>query len=325
MKRLFIVIVVATLGYAGWWFYAANALQRDVEAWFADQRDAGWQASYADISVQGFPSRTDLTLTDPSLTSPDGQFGWSAPFFQILGLTYKRGHVIVAWPDTQTVTTPDGPMAISSDGLRASVIHASNNVIRANVEATTLNLEGPEQTVALAGLTAALEKIEPAPASYRIALFVDGIAVSNPRISGTLAPDSLASLRSEMTVDLNAPITLDSGTTDTPRPTQITVPRSEITYGALTFRVTGDAAFDPQGRATGEVSLEADNWRESLNAARANGDLPPGLTDGLIDLLSMLATFGGSRDALDITLGLKDGTVLLGPLPIGTLPPLQFD
>ena len=55
------------------------------------------------------------------------------------------------------------------------------------------------------------------------------------------------------------------------------------------------------------------NWRDALEAARASGDLPPVLADGLLDLLTLLATFGGSREALDVTLGLDNASISCNP------------
>lgn len=320
MKRLLGAIIVATLAYSGWWVYASNALRTDVADWFEQQQAAGLEARYADLTVRGFPNRTDLTLTSPVLRAPDNGFGWQAPFVQVLGLTYKQGHVIVAWPDSQTVTTPQGEIALSSDGLRASVIHDGGTLIRTNLEATVLNFEGPDQSLALADVNAAVHRIEPSPDTYRVALSVGSIATRTPGIG----PDSMASLRAEMDLALDRPLTFDLFESSTPQPTRITLHRSELSYGGVTFKLTGDAELDAQGRASGEVHVSAENWRDAIAAAQASGDLPPGLGDGLIDLLGMLATFGGSRDALDVTLGLDKGRVLLGPLPIGTVPPLVW-
>lgn len=324
MKRLLAVIIVATLAYSGWWFYAAHTLRSNVETWFEQQNAAGLEASYADLTVRGFPNRTDLTITDPALTNPDDGFGWQAPFLQVLGLSYKQGHVIVAWPDTQTVTTPDGDIAVSSDGLRASVVHDNGTLLRSNLEAIVLNMAGSDRTIAMANVNAAIEKIEMTPASYRLAVSVGSIAATSSQGAPAIGPDSLASFRAELDLSLDRPVTF-SAFEDAPlQPTEITLKRSEITYGSVTFKLSGSATLDSQGRPTGEVTVTAENWRDAIAHARDTGDLPPGLGDALIDLLSMLATFGGSRDALDVTLGLDGGTVLLGPLPVGQVPPLRW-
>lgn len=323
MKRLLAVIALASLAYSGWWFYAANTLRSDIESWFAAQQAAGLKASFADLTVRGFPNRTDATLTDLILTSEDGRFGWRAPFLQILGLSYKQGHVIVAWPDMQTLTTPEGDIAVTSDGLRASVIHADNAVLRSNLEATVLNFTGPKRTLALADVNAALQKIETSYSTYRVALSASSMAVPSSDIAPSVGPESLASLRAEIDVSFEQPLTFDTLAAQPLRPTAIALHRSELAYGSVTFKFTGDATLDDQGRATGKVSITAENWRDALETARASGDLPPVLADGLIDLLTLLASFGASRDALDVTLGLDKGAVLFGPLPIGSLPPLM--
>lgn len=323
MKRLLLAITVAALAYSGWWAYAAQSLRSDVEDWFADQRAAGWEATYSDIAVRGFPNRTDLTLTDPVLRAPDGSIGWQAPFFQILTLTYTPGHVIVAWPDSQTITTAEGRFDVTSDGLRASVISEKGRILRSNIEATVLNIAGPDQAVAMAGLNAALQRIEPSTTDYRLALSIDSLARSNPRITGVRVPDSFGTLRTDLTLGLEAPLTLDTISAP-PNPTALTLRTAEAGYGALVLKITGDTRFDGEGLATGEVTIEARNWRESVAAARAAGDLPPALSDGLTELLTLIASLSGSRDTLDVTLGLDAGTVRLGPLPIGQLPPLRW-
>ena len=324
MKRLFLLVTVAALAYSGWWFYAAHALQSDVEAWFEDQRTAGWDASYSDISVRGFPSRTDLTLTDPALRAPDGRLAWQAPFFQILGLSYKPGHVIIAWADTQTLVAADKTYAITSDGLRASVVHTDGLILRSNLEAEVLNIAGPDHTLALAGVTLAMQKVDPSLAGYRLAVSIDSLAASNPTVTGSLVPEALASLRADTAIELHAPLTVQNVTQDTPKPFLFTFRQTEVSYGALKLKMFGESEFDDQGRASGEITIEAENWRASLEAAQANGDLPPALSDGLADILSLVASLSGGRDILDVTLGLDRGTVLLGPIPIGQLPALRW-
>jgi hypothetical protein len=324
VKQLLAAIALATLAYSGWWFYAANGLRGDVETWFDAQKTAGLEAQYSDITVRGFPNRTDLTLTDPTLVSADGRFGWSAPFLQILALTYKKGHVIVAWPDTQTLTSPDGEIAVTSDGMRASMIYSGNTVLRTNLEAAVLNLAGSGRTLALADVNAALQRTDPAPSTYRVALSAGSLAVPSSEMVPSSAPASLASFRAELDMSFDQPLTFDMLAQAAPRPTAIDLYRSEISYGSVTFKLTGAATLDDQGRATGEVSITAENWRDALVSARTSGDLPPVLADGLADLLTLLASLTGSRDTLDVTLGLEKGTVLLGPLPVGTLPPLAW-
>lgn len=324
MKRLFAVIIVATLAYCGWWFYAAQDLRSDVEDWFAAQRAEGWTATYTDLSMRGFPSRTDLTISNPDITVPEEGFAWRAPFLQILALSYKPGHVIVVWPDTQTLTMPDGEMAVSSDGLRASVVFEGQKILRSNAEAPVLNIAGPEVSVAVADAIFALEKFATTDSTYRVAVSAGRIATSLPNAASSIGPDALASLRADMDIEFDQPLRLDTHSESPPRPTRVNLKRSAITYGEVTFRVSLAASIDPQGVLTGDMSISAENWRKGIDAARENGDLPAEISDGLIDLLAMLSTFNGTRDSLDVTLGINGGTLLLGPVPVGRIPPLRW-
>lgn len=324
MKRLLVVIIVAALAYGGWWFYAAHTMRTETADWFADQRAAGWEADYADLTVRGFPNRTDLTITGPILTTPDGSLGWRAPFFQVLGLSYRQGHVIVAWPDAQTISTSEDEIEVTSDGLRASVVHDDGVLARSNIEAAVLNISGSEQAFAMAEINAALQRIDSSQSSYRLAVSVGSIAATTPRVSPDIGPNSLGSLRAEMDVTFDEALTFNGQSDPPPRPRKIDLHRSEISYGSVIYKVTGAATLDDQGRATGDVSIAAENWREGLDAAGRNGDLPAEMVDILTELLSMLAMFNGTRDSLDVTLGLDRGTLMLGPVPIGKLPPLQW-
>lgn len=324
MKRLFAVIIVATLAYCGWWFYAAQDLRSDVEDWFAAQRAEGWTATYSDLSMRGFPSRTDLTITNPDITVPEGGFAWRAPFLQILALSYKPGHVIVVWPDTQTLTWPNGEIAVSSDGLRASVVSEDQKILRSNAEAPVLNIAGPEVSVAVADAIFALEKFATTESTYRVAVSAGRIATSLPDAASGIGPDALASLRADMDIEFDRPLRLDTRSDSPPRPTRVNLKRSAITYGEVTFRVSLAASIDRQGVLTGDMSISAENWRKGIDAARKNGDLPAEISDGLIDLLAMLSTFNGTRDSLDVTLGINGGTLLLGPVPVGRIPPLRW-
>jgi hypothetical protein len=259
-------------------------------------------------------------LTDPSLRSPDGRVSWTAPFFQVLALSYKPGHQIIAWPDNQRFDTPDGPVTVTSDGLRASLVHDEDTVLRSNVEATVLNIETPEQTIAMAGVNAALQKVELAHTDYRIALSIDSIAVPKQRLSGSAIPEALGSVNADMSVSLEAPLTMDASSV--PALTSATVRSADLRYGDVTLKLTGNADFDARGRATGEVTLSAEDWPQALQTARDRGDLPEEVARGLQDILSLLATISGAEDTLDVTLRLDKGTIRIGPLPVGELPPL---
>ncbi|HSF64747.1 MAG TPA: DUF2125 domain-containing protein, partial [Paracoccaceae bacterium] len=96
---LWIVVAAATL-WSGYWFAGSRALERGAVQAIAMQAAQGF-VSQADVSVQGFPNRFDLTLTEPRFGDPARGLVWEAPFAQLFALSYKPWHLIAAFPPEQ--------------------------------------------------------------------------------------------------------------------------------------------------------------------------------------------------------------------------------
>ena len=74
------------------------------------------------MRVTGFPNRVDTIVTGLDLADPEAGWSWQAEEFQILSLSYKPHHVIVALPGEQVVATPYETIRARADTLRGSVI-----------------------------------------------------------------------------------------------------------------------------------------------------------------------------------------------------------
>ena len=44
MKRLISLVLIAALGWSGYWFWQAHIARQAVTGWFEDRRADGWQA-----------------------------------------------------------------------------------------------------------------------------------------------------------------------------------------------------------------------------------------------------------------------------------------
>ncbi|WGW04351.1 DUF2125 domain-containing protein [Tropicibacter oceani] len=322
MKRLVLAISVAAILYAGFWALQAHNLRSGLERWFAERQQDGWDASYSDLSVRGFPNRLDVTLTDLVLANPDNQTTWRAPFFQMFSLVYRPEHWIFAWPDNQTVTTEAGEHQISSDGLRASLVIQDDRILRSNLEAVVLNISGPTN-LAMAGLNLGVAVDDADPRLMRIGLNAAAIAGA----SGTLgpAPDGKIdeiTLRAEVSFD--EVWTRDALKSDKPQPTRIVLPLAEYKANKLELKATGDWEVDNKGRLDGTATLRAVNWRELLEGAGAAGDLPEGLADFLTQTMGLVASLSGNKTTLDLTFGFNDGNVSLGIIPLGKAPRIRL-
>ena len=322
MKRLTIAVIVAALAWAGVWWWSARAAEQQTRDWLAAREAAGWAARVDELSVSGFPNRIDRTLTGLTLADPDSGLVWEAPFVQLFQLVYNPGHIIAAFPDSQTLTHSGQALRIDSEGLRASLVLDGDLVERANAEAVSLTLTPDKgQPVALADVTAALIRQHPAAAEYRLAVQASALAGAAAPVAGL--PDSFRGLRADLTVTLDAPLG-QASLTRRPQPTALKVTLAEYRYGDLELKMAGALEIDAQGLPSGEVTLKAVNWRQILQQAAAAGHLPEGVARSLEQVLGGLAALSGNRETLDLPLTLRGGQVWAGFVPLGPAPRLRL-
>jgi hypothetical protein len=296
----------------------------------ADRRAEGWVAEAADTRVRGFPNRFDLTLTDLRLADPDTGLAWTAPFFQVLSLSYRPHHVIAVWPHEQTVSTPLENVAVASQDFRGS-LRLSDMRTLALENATFVS-----EDVALAsdaGWTAALgtgrmavRHVPATEAMYEIGVEALGLTPAEHvrrRIDRLdRLPAEIETLRLDARVSFSSPWDRAAIEVARPQPTAIDLRELRATWGRLDLRAAGEITVAPDGTPAGEIAVKAVNWREILALAKASGALREGIAGAIERGLEALAGASGSPDTLDATLTLRDGGVYYAFIPLGPAPRL---
>src|SRR5918999_1810133 len=122
MRTLLAIVILAALGWSGWWYAQATARDRALTGWLAERRADGWVAEAEDVRVTGFPNRVDAIVTGLDLADPEAGWSWAAEEFQVLSLSYRPQHVIAVLPGEQVVSTPFETVRVESERLRGSVI-----------------------------------------------------------------------------------------------------------------------------------------------------------------------------------------------------------
>lgn len=310
MKRYIGLLLAVALLWSGYWVVQRQALRAELTGWFDARQAEGWTASYDDIAIRGFPSRLDVTITAPVLFDPQTGLGWTAPFVQILGLSYQRDHVILAFADSQQLTLPDGAVQITSNGLRASLVTEGDAILRLNAEAESLTIG---DGVALAHPLMNFHHM--ASADYRLSLSAAAVATGDTSGDG---------LTVQALVGFDAPWTLQALDGQRPQPVTLDIARADYRHDALEVALAGQVTADAEGRMSGEVTLRAQNWQALLDQAETAGTLPDTMAKPLRDALTLVASLSGRQDTLDLPLRLSRGAVSVGILPIGQAPRLRL-
>ncbi len=328
MRKLTFIIIVAVLAWGGYWFAGSTALERGMGLWFDQRRATGWQAEYTSLATSGFPNRFDTTIKGLTLADPETGLAWSAPFFQILALSYNPGHIIVVWPETQTIATPTQRITVTADTMRGSAVF--NETTDLNLNRTSIILEG-------LGLSSnngwanhlehgqlAMRQIEGSETAYELHFDAKGITPASDFIKRF---ENVALLSDVITgMDITANITFDAPwdrfAIERARPqiTQIDLDLLQANWGQLDLQLAGLLEIDAQGVPSGQITVKAKNWREMLALAHQGGLVPSALLPTITDALSFLAALSGNKSTIDTPLTFRNGFVAFGPIPLGPAP-----
>ncbi len=327
MRLLALVIAVAALGWGGYWFVGAAALERALIGWIDERRADGWQAEYSHIKTRGFPNRFDTTLTGLMLADPATGVAWSAPFFQILSLSYRPNHIIAVWPQTHTLSTPLQTIEIFSDSTTGSVVFRADTALTLDrsqfvVENLVVRSSGE------LSLKARELRFATRPAVGRALAHDIGIDAAGVDPGGWLdevarsndLPAEFSALKVDASILFDAPWDRFAVERARPQPRQIDITEVRAAWGEMDFRMAGKLEVDEAGVPTGALSVQARNWRDMLKLAVATGTVHPDAAPAIETGLEFLSGLTGNSSHIDATLNFRGGFIGIGPIPLGPAP-----
>lgn len=324
MRALLWVVVAAAVTWGGYWFAGARALETAAQTWFRTQTDAGLVAEHSALSVSGFPNRFDLTVTDLRLANPATGYGWTAPFVQILSLSYRPWHIIAAFAKQQQVQTPWQDLAVASDKLQGSVVFVPGT----NLALDRLTVAGNGMrvtsdlgwTVGVDTLRFATRQVESNGTRHEIGLEMLGLQ-PDPGVTAALPdfPATLEKLRLDAIVTLTVPLDRRAGQAR-PRASHVDVKEVRLVWGTLVLSGSGSVAAAADGLAEGRIALRLTNWRDAMPLAVAAGLITAEVAPTWQNMLALLAAQTGTPEDLDLPLIFARGRASLGPFPLGPAP-----
>jgi len=332
MRKLLVITIVLASLWGGYWFVGSSATERGLASWIDARQQDGWMAEYTDLSTHGFPNRFDTTITGLELADPNTGVAWSAPFFQILSLSYQPHHVIAVWPATQTIATPEQKIDIESELMRGSIVFDPGTSIalnRSSVEMTDIALSSSLgwQSHLQSGQLATRQTVG-RPNTYDVNFQAHGLTPGAQFIqslnAGDLLPGVFDGMSIDATLEFDAPWDRFAIERARPQITSVELKILKANWGDLDLWMAGTLNVDAQGVPSGEITVKAKNWREMVEVARAAGFLPDMLVPTVQGALQFLAGLSGDPTTLDAPLTVKNGIVSLGPFPIGPAPNLTL-
>lgn len=330
LMSLLTLLVIAMLGWGGYWFFGATATERALSEWLAERRAEGWTANVASLETRGFPNRFDTSFEGLELADPETATGWSAPLFQLLSLSYRPNHVIAVWPGTQRVILPEQEITVTSAAMLGSIEVAPESrlpLIAATVETQEARLSSSRgwETAFASGQLSIRQS--PAPiGAHSYDLYFDATEVVPPAAFVARLADAVDLPETIATLRLNGRVAFEKGWDRSalerarPQPRKIRLDEARAQWGGLALDATGELDVNVAGEASGTLELRATNWRAILATLEASGKIDPAQLSALEKGLGLLAGLKGNPETLDVPLGFSRGVLSIGPVPVMPAP-----
>ncbi|TVS07417.1 MAG: DUF2125 domain-containing protein [Rhodobacteraceae bacterium] len=316
--------VLATLAWGGYWFVGARGLDRAVSGVLASNAQLQAQGH----RVRGFPNRFDLTIDAPRLNLP--ALSWQAAFVQIFALSYRPHHVITVFPADQHFRIADIALSLHSQDARASLVMEPG--LSLPLERLVLVLKAPEarlegQTHRAELLRLGSEAITPEHHHFtaQIETVFPDVTLMNALDPGAHWPRRFDVLRIEGEARFERPLDRASLSGGMPALADLMMTGARViwTEDAVQTDIAaqGRLSTDAQGRLDGEITLDVRNWRALMRRAAA-ADLMPAEHALLIELALSGMVDPEDPDRLRAPVVVQNGDIMLGPVILGSLPPL---
>ena len=119
----FVALSLLVAGWSGAWVWARGQAAKRMDAAVAALDQAGYQVTWKERSIGGYPFRMDVTLTEPRVRTPSG-WALEAPRIEGEAPMHALGSWLIAAPAGVTFVRPvGGPVAVKGELIRASLTH----------------------------------------------------------------------------------------------------------------------------------------------------------------------------------------------------------
>ena len=322
-KRLLILALVLASLWGGYWYVGATSMEGAFRSWLDARRADGWTAE-AVVETRGFPSRFDTTFTGLTIADPRSGWGWEAPIFQTLMLSYDLSSAMAVLPGQQRVATPAGIIEIESEEMSGRVDFAAAPSLPLDsitVIAREVVAEGFFGRLATEEADFATRRDPTLENGHRIGLLLRETLLPEPLLAALppeARPPGLPTLRIDARAGLDRPLDRRAAEGDPPRLTALALDAFEFDWGDLSARADGAFDVTDTGVPEGRIDVSIDGFERVQPMLRAIlGARAGGLAFGV---LATMARAEGDPDTLTAPLTFANGSMSFGPIPLGPAP-----
>jgi hypothetical protein len=329
----FVALGVLIAGWSAAWVWAKGQTAQRMDAAVAALAKAGYQVSWKERRIGGYPFRMDITLTEPRVRDPSG-WGLQAPRLEAEAYMHAITSWIAAAPEGIAFVRPvGGPVAVKGELIRASLTHPNAHPPSFSFEGVKLTF-APEPGAQPFGLASA-GRVE-----FHLRAGPDDEGGVFVRVDdGKAAPASLLGRMAgakPVAVVWNATLSKMSAFAGSAWPDAVrhwsdaggrmTVRQAGVTAGDAGIGVnSGSLAAGPDGRLAGALEVTLRQAPSGLAALADLGLTPPEAAQAaalVVQAREGVANGGAANGgaAVQATITFQAGRTTLGPVALGAAP-----
>ncbi len=313
-------IVAFCLIYTGLWFYGTSQAKSWIQSRIAESKLQGMAFSCDGLDIKGFPFRVGLFCDSVSANNPTDTTGVSLGALRSAAQVYAPGHAVFEVDGPAIYQPQPGFQAnMNWDLMHGSIIAGLDGVDRTSIETNKMSAE---LASALTGETATLTAdhgelhLRRNNNDLDIALLSTGTDLG---ASFTASKLPAFSLTADMTLADFAPVMEGKD------PPSAETVKGQIRQLAFDFAeqgrlaLTGPFTRGPDGLISGNFDLEADNL-EPLTRLLIGAF--PDARQAIEISRQLLKTLSPNGKDARVRLTVNRGTIMLGVIPVGFIPPV---
>lgn len=137
----FAIALVLAIGWSGAWVWLRGQAQSQLDAQAARWRDAGYDITWRERAIGGYPFRINVTLVEPRIRDRSG-WALEAPVLEAQAFVHAPTSWVIAAPQGLTFTRPvGGPVQVTGKLIRASLTHPGNYPPNVSFEGVDLKFQ----------------------------------------------------------------------------------------------------------------------------------------------------------------------------------------
>ncbi|MCR5877204.1 DUF2125 domain-containing protein [Phenylobacterium sp. J367] len=321
----FAIALVVVIGWSVLWLWARGEARARMDASVAQLKAAGYDVSWKERGIGGYPLRLNITLTEARVREPSG-WGLEAPVLEGQAYMHAPTHWMLAAPQGLTFVRPiGGPVVVKGEVIRASLKDLDKRPPSFSLQGAKLIFQ-PTAGAQPFGLEAAeLVELHLRPGPDDEGLLAAEVKNGKARLSGLLGR-----IAADKPVQIiwNSRLTKMSSFEGSDWPTavrrwsdaggQMRVVQAGVTAGdALLGSNSGLLNVGTDGRLRGMLDVTLKQAPRALGAMSQTGVIQPEAAGAAA---AVAEAREGAGDVARVTINFQAGQTTLGPVAVGPAP-----